>query len=111
MPLVGPAEDPIIEEQDEVPVAEPAPVDFTSAPGFQEVMGCMLWFMDTMTQADLFLADSATSQVGGGAQTPTAQAHGRETVVYQTQGALPMGGAQPVAAAPPELRPAAAAEP
>jgi len=34
MPPVGSAENPIIEEQDEVPVAEPALVDFTSAPGF-----------------------------------------------------------------------------
>lgn len=49
MPPVDPAEDPIIEEQGEVPAAQPAPVDFTSAPGFQEVMGRMLRFMDTMT--------------------------------------------------------------
>ena len=76
MPPMGPAENPIIEEQDEVHVVEPAPVDFTYAPGFQDVMGHMLWFMDNMTQAGLFPADPATSQAGGRAQTPTAQAHG-----------------------------------
>ncbi|XP_009597598.2 uncharacterized protein [Nicotiana tomentosiformis] len=67
MPPVDLAEDPIIEEQGKVPVAEPAPVDFTSVPGFQEVMGHMLQFMDTMTQASLFPADPATSQAGEGA--------------------------------------------
>ncbi|XP_075103483.1 mitochondrial uncoupling protein 3-like [Nicotiana tabacum] len=51
MPSVGPVENPIVEEQDEVRVADPALVDFTSAPGFQDVMGCMLWFMDNMTHA------------------------------------------------------------
>ncbi|XP_070047147.1 uncharacterized protein [Nicotiana tomentosiformis] len=40
-----------MEEQGEVPVPEPAPIDFMTAPGFQEVMGRMLRFMGTMTQA------------------------------------------------------------
>ncbi|XP_070049059.1 uncharacterized protein [Nicotiana tomentosiformis] len=39
-------------------------------------MGRMLWFMDSMTQAGLFPADPATSQAGGRAQTPTAEAPG-----------------------------------
>ncbi|XP_070040718.1 uncharacterized protein [Nicotiana tomentosiformis] len=86
MPPVGPAEDPIIEEQGEVPVTEPVLVDFTSAPGFKEVMGRMLRFMDTITQAGLFPADPATSQAGRGAHIPTTQAHGQATAVYQTQG-------------------------
>ena len=81
---VGPAENPIVEEQGEVPVAEPAPVDFTSAPGFQDVMGRVLRFMDNMTQAGLFPADPATSQVGGGAQTLTAHAHGQAAALYLT---------------------------
>ncbi|XP_070011171.1 uncharacterized protein [Nicotiana sylvestris] len=63
--------------------------------------------MDTITQAGLFPADPATSQAGGGAQSPTAQAHGHANVVYQTPGALPADGAQPVAAVIPEPRPAA----
>ncbi|XP_070057741.1 uncharacterized protein [Nicotiana tomentosiformis] len=67
--------------------------------------------MDTKTQAGLFLADPATPQAGMGAQTPTAQAHGQASTVYHTQGALPVGGAQSVAAATPEPRPVAAAEP
>ncbi|XP_070040500.1 uncharacterized protein [Nicotiana tomentosiformis] len=46
MAPVDPVEDPIIEEQGEVPASEPAPVDFLSAPGFHEVMGHMLRFMD-----------------------------------------------------------------
>ncbi|XP_070040283.1 uncharacterized protein [Nicotiana tomentosiformis] len=104
-------EDPIMEEQGEKPVPELAPVDFMTAPGFQEVMGRMLWFMDTMTQADLFPADPATSQVGGGAQTLTSQAPGHVATVYQTSGTLPVGGAQPVAAATPEPRPAAGGDP
>ncbi|XP_070039253.1 uncharacterized protein [Nicotiana tomentosiformis] len=37
MPPVDPVEDLIIEEQGELPTAEPAQMDFTSAPGFQEV--------------------------------------------------------------------------
>jgi len=45
----------------------------------------MLRFMDNMTQASLFLADPATSQAGGGAQTPTAQAHGRPAVAADPQ--------------------------
>ncbi|XP_070042750.1 uncharacterized protein [Nicotiana tomentosiformis] len=36
---VGPAENPIIEEQGELPVAELAPVDFTSTPGFSRCHG------------------------------------------------------------------------
>ncbi|XP_070050863.1 uncharacterized protein [Nicotiana tomentosiformis] len=110
-PPADPVEDPIIEEQGEVPVAEPALVDFMSASGFQEVMGRMLRFMDTMTQAGLFPVDPATSQAGGGAQTPTDQALGHATVVYHTSGTLPMGGAQPVAAVVPEPRLAATGEP
>ncbi|XP_070049490.1 uncharacterized protein [Nicotiana tomentosiformis] len=39
MPPVDPVEDPIIEESGEVPIAEPTPVDFMSASGFQEVVG------------------------------------------------------------------------
>ncbi|XP_070042513.1 uncharacterized protein [Nicotiana tomentosiformis] len=70
-------------------------------------MGCMMQFMDTMTQAGLFPADPATSQVGGGAQTPTSQAPGHVATVYHTLGALPDGGAQTVAAAAPEPRPTA----
>ena len=65
-----------------MPVAEPCPAYFMIASGFQEVMGCMLWFMDSMTQAVLFAADPATSQAGGGAQTPTAQAPQHATTVY-----------------------------
>ncbi|XP_070004625.1 uncharacterized protein [Nicotiana sylvestris] len=57
-----------------------------TAPGFQEVMGRMLRFMDTMTQAGLFPADPTTSQ---------------------TLGALRTDEAQPVAAVIPEPRPAA----
>ncbi|XP_070037055.1 uncharacterized protein [Nicotiana tomentosiformis] len=110
-PLVNPVEDTIIEEQGEVPAAELATVDFMIAPGFQEVMGRMMRFMDTMTQAGLLPADTATSQAGGGAQTPTAQAHGHVTAVYQTPGTLPVAGAQPVAAAAPDPRPATAGEP
>lgn len=49
--------------------------------------------------------------MGGGAQNPTAQAHGQAAAIYQTQGALPVGGAQPVAAAIPEPRSVAAADP
>ncbi|XP_070057684.1 uncharacterized protein [Nicotiana tomentosiformis] len=67
-------------------------------------MGRMMRFMDTMTQAGLFLADPATSQAGRGAQTPTAQAPGHAAAVYQTPGALPVGGAQSVTAATPEPR-------
>ncbi|XP_070023192.1 uncharacterized protein [Nicotiana sylvestris] len=51
-----------------------------------------------MTQAGLFPVDPATSQAGGGAQTPTAQAHGHAAVVYQTPGALLIDGAQSIAA-------------
>lgn len=72
MPPVNPIENPIIEEQGEVPVAEPATVDFTSPPGFQDFMGRILRFMDNMTQAGLYPADPATSQAGRGAQTPSA---------------------------------------
>lgn len=61
MPPVGPTENLITEEQGEVSVAEPAQVDFTSAPGFQDVMGHMLRFMDTMTRAGLFPTDPSTS--------------------------------------------------
>ncbi|XP_070031560.1 uncharacterized protein [Nicotiana tomentosiformis] len=110
-PPVDPVEDPIIEEQGEVLVAGPTPVDFMSALGFQEVIGHMLQFMDSMTQAGLFPADPATSQVGGRAQTPTAQAPGHATAVYQTPGALPVGGAQPVVTAISEHIPAAARDP
>ncbi|XP_070048142.1 uncharacterized protein [Nicotiana tomentosiformis] len=111
MPPVGPAENPIIEEHGEVPVTEPAPMDFTSAPGFQDVMGRMLRFMDNLTQDGLFPADPTTSQAGRGAHTPTAHAHGQAAAVYQTQGTLSVGGAQPVLAATPEPRPAVAADP
>ncbi|XP_070032949.1 uncharacterized protein [Nicotiana tomentosiformis] len=111
MPPVDPIDNTIIEEQGEVHVADPTPVDFTSVPGFQDVMGRILRFMDNMTQAGLFLAYPATSKAGGGAQTPTAQARGQAAAVYQTQGALPVGGVQPVAAATPEPRPAVAADP
>ncbi|XP_070020732.1 uncharacterized protein [Nicotiana sylvestris] len=62
--------------------------------------------MDSMTQADLFPVDPATSQAGGGAQTPTAQAPGHTAAVYQTPGALPTDGAQLVAAVAPQHRPA-----
>ncbi|XP_070049722.1 uncharacterized protein [Nicotiana tomentosiformis] len=111
MPPVGPAENLIIEEHGEVLVVEPTLVDFTSAPRFQDVLGRILQFMDTMTQFSLFLADPAISQVGGRAQSPTAQDHWQETAVYQTQGALHVGGTQPVATATPEPRPVAAADP
>nr|XP_018630081.1 bifunctional protein FolD 2-like [Nicotiana tomentosiformis] len=80
---MDPVEDPIIEEQVKVPVAEPAPV----------------------TQAGLFPADPTTSHAGGGAQTPTAQAPGYEATVYKTPSTLPVGGAQLVASAIPEPRP------
>nr|XP_016490001.1 PREDICTED: uncharacterized protein LOC107809822 [Nicotiana tabacum] len=70
-------------------------------------MGRMLQFMDTMTQASLVLADPATSQAGGGAHTPTAQALGHATILYQTPGALPTVGAQPITAVVPEPRPTA----
>ncbi|XP_070018179.1 uncharacterized protein [Nicotiana sylvestris] len=82
-----------------------------TALGFQEVMGRMLRFMDTMTWDDLFPADPATSQAGGGTQTLTTQAPGHAAVVYQTPGALPTDGAQPVAAVVPEPRPAANGDP
>ncbi|XP_070038294.1 uncharacterized protein [Nicotiana tomentosiformis] len=39
MPPVDPVEDPIIEKQGEVPAAEPTPMDFMCAPGFQELKG------------------------------------------------------------------------
>ncbi|XP_070045683.1 uncharacterized protein [Nicotiana tomentosiformis] len=64
-----------------------------------------------MTLAGLFPRDPATSQTGGGAQTPNAQARGHATIVYQTPGALSVGKAQPVAAAIPEPRPTAVGEP
>lgn len=94
-----------------MPTVEPTLIDFMLAPGFQEVMSRMLWFMDTLTQAGLFLADPTTSQAGGGAQTLDAQAPGHAAVVYQTLGTLLMGGAQPVAAAIPKPRPATAGKP
>jgi len=72
VPLVDLVEDLVNEEQDEVPAAEPALTNFMTSPGFHDVMGRMLRFMDSMSQACLFLADPATSQAGGGAQTPTA---------------------------------------
>ncbi|XP_070048996.1 uncharacterized protein [Nicotiana tomentosiformis] len=100
-----------MEDQGEVPVPEPAPVDFMTAPGFQEVMGRMLLFMDTMAQASLFPVDPATSQAIGGAQTPTAQAPRRTAVVYQTPGILPIGGAHLVTAAAPEPRPVVDGDP
>nr|XP_033514110.1 uncharacterized protein LOC104104359 [Nicotiana tomentosiformis] len=111
MPPVDPAEDPIVEEQGEVLAVEPTPVDFSSAPGFQKVMDHMLQFMDTMTQAGLFLVDPTTSQEGGRAHTLTAQAHGHTTVVHQTQGALSVGGAQLVATSILEPTPAVACDP
>ncbi|XP_070039152.1 uncharacterized protein [Nicotiana tomentosiformis] len=77
--------------------AETSPADFMSTPGFQEV--------------GLFPADPATSQAGGGEHAHTAQAPGHAAAIYQTSGALPVGGAQPVAAAVPGPRPAAACEP
>ncbi|XP_019229914.1 PREDICTED: proline-rich protein 2-like [Nicotiana attenuata] len=72
-PPRDPAGDPIFEEQGKVPVAEPTPADFMTAPGFQEVMG----------------PNPTISQAGRGAQTPTAQAPGHAAAVYQTPGALP----------------------
>ncbi|XP_075103613.1 uncharacterized protein LOC142178183 [Nicotiana tabacum] len=39
VPLVELAEDPVIEDQDEVPAAEPALADFVTASEFQDVMG------------------------------------------------------------------------
>lgn len=72
----------------------------------------MLRFMDFMSQVGLLPADPATSQAGGGAQTPlTAQARRNVATVYQTPGALPVGGAQPVVTAVPKPRPVAASEP
>ncbi|XP_070035368.1 uncharacterized protein [Nicotiana tomentosiformis] len=65
MPPVDLVEDPIIEEQGEVPATEPTPVDFMFAPNFQEVMGRMLQLIDTMTQTDSFPADPAITQAGG----------------------------------------------
>ncbi|XP_070022149.1 uncharacterized protein [Nicotiana sylvestris] len=82
LPPIDPVGDPIIEEQGEVPVAEPTPTDFMTVPRFQEVIGRMLWSMDSMTQAGLFPADPATSQAGGGAQTTTAQAPRFAAAVY-----------------------------
>lgn len=90
-----------------MPTAEPALVDFMTSPGFQEVMGRMLRFMDSMTQAGLFPVDSTTYQAGGVGQNPTAQAPGHATTIYQTSGTLPMGSARPVPAVAPEPRPAA----
>ncbi|XP_070007930.1 uncharacterized protein [Nicotiana sylvestris] len=110
-PRTDPARDPIVEEQGEVPTAEPTSVDFMTTPGFQEVMGRMQRFMDTMTQAGLFPADPATSHLGGGAQTPTTQAPGHAAAVYQTPGALPTEGARPVAAVAPQPRPVADGDP
>ncbi|XP_070057282.1 uncharacterized protein [Nicotiana tomentosiformis] len=49
-------------------------------------------------------ADPTTSQAGGGSQAPTAHALGHAAVVYQTPGALPVGGAQLVTAAAPQCR-------
>ncbi|XP_070036347.1 uncharacterized protein [Nicotiana tomentosiformis] len=51
------------------------------------------------------------SQARGGAQTPTAQALGHATIVYQTPGALPVGEAQLVATAIPEPIQAVAGDP
>ncbi|XP_070055544.1 uncharacterized protein [Nicotiana tomentosiformis] len=58
-------------------------------------------------KAGLFPADPATSQAGGGAQTPTAQGHGHTAAMCQTLGTLPADGTQPVAAVAPEPRSAA----
>ncbi|XP_070050701.1 uncharacterized protein [Nicotiana tomentosiformis] len=74
-------------------------------------MGRKLRFIDTMTQVGLFPADSATSQVGGGAQTPTAQAPGNASAVYRTPGTLSVGGAQLVAVVAPEPRSVADGDP
>lgn len=82
-----------------------------SVPGFQEVIGRMLQFMDSMTQYGLFPTDPITSQMRGRAQTPKAQAPEHVAATYQTLYALPMGIAQPVVATLPEPRPAAFSEP
>ncbi|XP_070003507.1 uncharacterized protein [Nicotiana sylvestris] len=74
-------------------------------------MGCMMRFMDFMTQAGLFPAGPATSQAGGGAQNPIAQAPGHAAAVYQTPGALLVDGAQPVASVAPQPRPAVDGDP
>ncbi|XP_070039766.1 uncharacterized protein [Nicotiana tomentosiformis] len=57
-------------------------MDYMSAPGFQEVMGRLLRFMDSMTQAGLFLADPATSQAGGAGHTAIAQAPRDASVLF-----------------------------
>ncbi|XP_070055328.1 uncharacterized protein [Nicotiana tomentosiformis] len=62
-------------------------------------------------EAGIFLADPATSQAGGGAQTPTAQAPGHAAAVYQTPGTLPMDGAQPITAVALETRSAMDSDP
>nr|XP_016494342.1 PREDICTED: uncharacterized protein LOC107813580 [Nicotiana tabacum] len=87
-PPANPVMDPIIEEQDEIPAAEQAPVDFMTAPGFQEVMGGRK-----------------------GAQTPTTQAPGHAATLYQTPSALPADRAQPVAAQAPQPMPAMDGDP
>nr|XP_033516043.1 uncharacterized protein LOC104111758 [Nicotiana tomentosiformis] len=69
VPPVDPMEDFFFEDHDEVPEAETVPRDFMYAPEFQEVIGRMLRFMDSMTQTGLFSADPTTSQMGGGEQT------------------------------------------
>ncbi|XP_070045964.1 uncharacterized protein [Nicotiana tomentosiformis] len=65
--------------------------------------------LERETQKEMY--NPATSQAGGGVQTLTAQAHGQAVAVYQTQGALPIGGARLVAAATPETIPAVAGDP
>ncbi|XP_070040781.1 uncharacterized protein [Nicotiana tomentosiformis] len=110
VPPVDPVEEPVIEEQDEAPVAELTPTYFMTAPGFQEVMSRILRFTDSITQAELFPADQAASHVGGGAQTPIAHAPEHTAAVYQTPGALSAGRAQPVVVVRLETRPVATVE-
>ncbi|XP_070029039.1 uncharacterized protein [Nicotiana sylvestris] len=74
-------------------------------------MGYMLQFVDSITQACLFPTDPAISQAGGGIESPTAQAPVYAATVYQTPGALPADGAQPVAVVVPKPRPVADGDP
>ncbi|XP_070003448.1 uncharacterized protein [Nicotiana sylvestris] len=80
-----------------------------TALGFQEVMGRMLWFMDTVTQAGLFPADPATSEAGGRAQTPTAQASGHVAAVYS--GCITRGWGSASCCSGTRARPAADGDP
>lgn len=57
-------EHPIIEVHDEIPTAEQALAEFITVPGFQEVMGCMLRFINSMIQGRLFLQTQSHHRLG-----------------------------------------------